>query len=338
MNLSQITLKPLSNSQKQKIIDDSGIKSILQSISSSNLQSQEIDLFFINLSNMINNYIKEYDIAWLNFNKSFKITIQSGNFQGNERKAKTFIRVLEKGIFLLEYIRETITGQKINTVFIGKDSSGQVVEIDKRNTSYKLALSTWSVGGNNFVNLAYTNVIQKQIKDLQKDIEENYSVQDIYERIWEVKSQYLAIKKEKTGKDYQRYFDWVDAEIIKRYRNKDRKVSLSRSLTTRHYDKLRKEIHRDKVTAVQSGDSGLDQVKKITFNTKNQINFARQSLIRGHFDKMQQALKLSRSDLVKVLKELFTFDSQIVRDKASQIANKEAIQKFDFLIDILSKI
>ena len=195
-------------------------------------------IFLQQLRLVVEAYLKEYDRNWLRFEQSFNLknkiqtkameeNIQSAymnlrNQQGSDLIAKDFIRTLEKGNILLEYIRKVLTGQTIVTNFTVKGSENEIYLADKSEVPYRLVLSTYGASGNNFVSLAYDINVSSVIKDFQtgiiKDMQK-ITETDIYSQIMIAKEGYLLDLEQKAAakgekKNYPRRYDATDAEIF----------------------------------------------------------------------------------------------------------------------------
>lgn len=345
--LDNITVDPLAPSEKAAMLREAfgGI---------SELSASNLALFLQQLSILTSNYLAEYEKNWSRFEKSFNLmnTINNipqntnlnsaymrlRNQQGNELIAIDFIRTLEKGNYLLEYIRQLLTTQTIATNFTVKSDS-DIYYADKSQVSYKLVLSTFGASGNNFVSLAYDVNIDATIKLLQSSIESERNKvtgTDIYTRIMQVKDGYLIDLERKAAargqtKDYPRRYDATDAEIFdlmkQRLENSDIS-SLSHALTVSTYRKMRKEMGGRggyRTSSTQLGDVGLIQDKMVS-QAINRVNFARQTLIYNRFKELDLILKSANMTQIKnAFLRMFTEKQQRVGDNISRAANKEAI-------------
>lgn len=346
-NLSNIKVDPLTSVEKQAMLKDSFGE--LAEINATNLY-----LFLSQLQIVVTNYLQEYERNWLRFEQSFNLinkinTIsQSDNLhsayarlrnqQGHERIAIDFIRTLEKGSYILEYVRQLLTLQTITTNFTIKASDGEIYYTDKNMANYQLVLSTFGASGNNFVSLAYDVNIDSTIETLKSSIEQNlYKITgtDIYMRIMEVKDGYLADLKARhpeRAKSYIPRFDSTDAEIFnllqQRLKNAD-VSSLNRALTISTYRKMRKTMGGRggyRTTSTQLGDVGLIQDKLISQKTK-QVNFARQTLIYNRFKELQRILQTQNMNEIKAgFLRMFTERQSRVGDNISKAVNREAVK------------
>lgn len=344
--LDNITVDPLTPSEKATMLKEAfgGI---------SELNASNLALFLQQLSILTSNYLSEYEKNWSRFEKSFNLinTINNipqdanlnsaymrlRNQQGSELIAIDFIRTLEKGNYLLEYIRQLLTTQTIVTNFTVKSDS-DIYYTDKSQVSYKLVLSTFGASGNNFVSLAYDVNIDATIKLLQSSIEaerNKVTGTDIYTRIMQVKEGYLAdlrVKYPERAKSYIPRYDSTDAEIFdllqQRLRNSDIS-SLTHALTVSTYRKMRKEMGGRggyRTSSTQLGDVGLIQDKMVSQAT-NRVNFARQTLIYNRFKELDLILKTAnRMEIKNAFLRMFTEKQSRVGDNISRAANKEAIK------------
>lgn len=345
--MGSIELDPLSIDQKQRIIQQS-----FGDITS--LNAENISLFLAKLHITIKQYLIEYETNWTLFEQSFMLmdkisSLNKGdnitsaymrlrNQQGNSRHAENFIRTLEKGSFLLDYIRTMLTGQSISTNFTIQGADGEIYYTDKSQVNYKIVLSTYGASGNNFVSLAYSVDIDSAIADLKNNVGKQNTLitgTDIYARIMEVKNEYLQqLEKEAAArgqkKSYIPRYDSTDAEIFdlmqQRLTGGDIK-SLSRALTATTYRKMRKSMGGRggyRTSATQLGDVGLTQDKMLTQKT-NQVNFARQTLIHNRFKAMDTALtSLDKNIIKQSFLSMFTEKQSRVGDNISKMANREA--------------
>lgn len=311
-------------------------------------------LFLQQLKITVDAYLKEYDRNWTRFEHSFNLknrietreaseNLQSAyirlkNQRGNDLIAEDFIRTLEKGNILLEYIRKVLTGQTITTNITVKGSEDEIYMAEKSEVPYRLVLSTYGASGNNFVSLAYSVDVSAAIKTLQTSIHKDmYKIvgTDIYSRIMEVKDGYLddlRSKNPKRAKSYVPRFDSTDAEIfdLMAQRLKTGDVNaLNRALTVSTYRKMRKEMGGRggyRTSQTQLGDVGLIQDKLVNYQT-NQVNFARQTLIRGRFADLHQALMtMNTSEIKNTFLRLFTEKQSRVGDNISKMVNREAVK------------
>lgn len=347
VKISEISVDPLSAGEKQALIDEAfnGI---------SEVTAQNISIFLQQLKIVTDSYLREYDKNWLRFEQSFnlknriqtKITdenLQSAymrlrNQQGSDLIAKDFIRTLEKGNILLEYIRKTLTGQIITTNFTVKGSENEIYFAEKSEVPYRLILSTYGASGNNFVSLAYSVDVDAAIKAFQDSINKDmYKITgtDIYSRIMQVKDGYLEDLKQKNPEKTKSYiprFDSTDAEIFdlmsQRLKTGDLNV-LNRALTVSTYRKMRKEMGGHggyRTSQTQLGDIGLIQDKLIS-QQANQVNFARQTLIRGRFAELDKALSTANPTEIKnTFLRLFTEKQSRIGDNISKMVNREAVK------------
>lgn len=345
-NLSQISIEPLTPEQK-KIIVQEAFGDI------SELSAENIQFFLSQLHIVVKKYLKEYNDNWLRFDKAFNLSnkistlpadkrtsseyIRLKNQQGNKKAAEDFIRTLEKGNFLLQYIRTLLTSQTINTNFAIK-TNDEIYYVDQKKVNYKIVLSTFGSSGNNFVSLAYKVDVDKTINDLKESILDNtYSIKgtDIYNRIMEVKNGYLQLLKAEAlarGKKvyYTPRFDSTDTEIfdLLQQRLKTGDVSsLNRALTVQTYRRMRKTMGGRggyRTSTTQLGDIGLTQDKLVSQKI-NQVNFARQTLIYNRFKSLDIALSSTKTtDIKKMFLQLFTEKQSRVEDNLSKMVNREA--------------
>ena len=312
-------------------------------------------LFLQQLRIVTETYLKEYDRNWMRFEQSFNLKnriktksseenlksayMRLRNQQGSDLIARDFIRTLEKGNILLEYIRQVLTGQTITTTFTIKGSENEIYMTDKSEVPYRLVLSTYGASGNNFVSLAYDINVDKAIQTLTKGLTENEKRQkmitssDIYSRIDVVKKQYLDdLNSKYPKKKYKPIFDSKDVEIfdLLSQRLASQEISsLNQALTKSTYIKMRKAMGGRggyRTSSTQLGDVGLIQDKLITQKT-NQVNFARQTLIRGRFESLNQALMtMNHSEIKNTFLKLFTEKQSRVGDNVSRMVNREAVK------------
>ena len=311
-------------------------------------------IFLQQLRLVVEAYLKEYDRNWLRFEQSFNLknkiqtkameeNLQSAymklrNQQGSDLIAKDFIRTLEKGNILLEYIRKVLTGQTIVTNFTVKGTENEIYLADKSEVPYKLVLSTYGASGNTFVSLAYDINVSSVIKDFQtgiiKDMQK-ITETDIYSQIMIAKEGYLLDLEQKAAakgekRNYPRRYDATDAEIfdLLEQRLKGGEIkSLSKALTVSTYRKMRKSMGGRggyRTSQTQLGDVGLIQDKLVNQQT-NQVNFARQTLIRGRFADLNKALiTMNNSEIKNTFLRLFTEKQSRVGDNVSRMVNREA--------------
>lgn len=349
MKMGQVEVEPLSAEQKNQIIRES-FGDISQ------LTSENIALFLARLQITIKQYLTEYETNWRLFEQSFKLmdkisNLNSGdnvtsaymrlrNQQGSSRYAENFIRTLEKGSFLLDYIRSMLTGQSITTNFTIKGDEGEIYYVDKQEVNYKIVLSTYGASGNNFVSLAYSMDVDTTIQQLKNNLMtgnngKSITETDIYARIMQVKDEYLReLEREAAAKgkkkSYVPRYDSTDAEIFdlmkQRLEGGDIK-SLTRALTMTTYRKMRRTMGGRggyRTSATQLGDVGLTQDKMIT-QKNNQVNFARQTLIHNRFKTMDTALtSLDKNTIKQAFLSMFTEKQSRVGDNISKMANREA--------------
>ena len=260
------------------------------------------------------------------------------NEEGHAIYVQNFIRTLEKGNLLLDYIRMMLTGQAIETYFTIKGSDDEIFYTDKSNVNYKLVLSTYGASGNNFVSLAYEVDVKATIAQLKNDLnQQTFSIKgtDIYARIMQVKDEYLIDLEQKAAaegkkKKYPRWYDSKDAEIFdlmkQRLESGDIK-SLTKSLTMKTYRNMRRTMGGRggyRTSSTQLGDVGLSQDKLVTEKV-NQVNFARQTLIKNRFEDMNKALlSLDKNTIKQMFLTLFTEKQSRVDDNISKMANREA--------------
>ena len=79
-----------------------------------------------------------------------------------------------------------------------------------------------------------------------------------------------------------------------------------------------------RTSQTQLGDVGLIQDKLVNQQT-NQVNFARQTLIRGRFADLNKALiTMNNSEIKNTFLRLFTEKQSRVGDNVSRMVNREA--------------
>lgn len=348
IKMDDIEVNPLTLNQKQQIIEDSFGK-IAQ------LNAENISLFLAKLQIAIKQYLIEYNTNWKLFEQSFQLMnkiselkdntenlnssyMQLRNQQGNKEYAERFIQTLEKGNFLLEYIRSMLTGQNIITNFTIKNNNDEIYYVDKSQASYKLVLSTYGASGNNFVSLAYKIDIPATIQELKNSaygINNNITGTDIYSRIMQIKDEYLKDLEKKAimrgqKKSYIPRYDSTDAEIfdlLKQRLESGDIQSLNRALTLSTYQKMRRTMGGRggyRTSSTQLGDIGLTQDKMVTQQI-NRVNFARQTLIYNRFKDMDTALSsLDKNTIKQMFLSLFTEKQSRVGDNISKAVNSEA--------------
>ena len=207
------------------------------------------------------------------------------------KSVEEFIRVLEKGKIVLEYIRQFLTGQKIKTEFILRTSDNNIISTNSDNVSYSYVLSTYGASGNNYVSLAYhlDSTIGQTISNLRED--RNKKIINIANKIGKKEVDYNVIQqkmlavKEKIYKTV--YFDSKDAEIFYKLLNTP---STIKNLTPTIYKKYRSQMGGGggiKTTALQAGDIGDTQIKLFSNRT---VNVMRQTMIIDTFKKLDQEL------------------------------------------------
>lgn len=354
IKISEIQVQPLTKGEIDKIIKESFGEI-------SEINSNNILLFLQQLKIVIDNYLIEYDKNWARFELSFHIKnrilsksdgektssayIKLKNQQGDELIAKDFIRTLEKGNILLEYIRQVLTNQIITTNFTIKGSENEIYFSEKSNIPYTLVLSTYGSSGNNFFSLAYNIDVNNAIKSLQENIEqEQYKVTgtDVYSRIMQVKDGYLEVLKKKNPKKAKSYvprYDSTDAEIFnlmnQRLKNGDLN-ELNKALTVAAYTRMRREMGGRggyRTSQTQLGDVGLIQDKMISQRI-NQVNFARQTLIRNRFSDLEKALSsMNNREIKNTFLKLFTEKQSRINDNISKMANREAVKNIKELFN-----
>lgn len=357
--VKDIKLEPLSQSEIQDLL-----KQIFNNYSDQLNPKEDIFGFLRATQQVVNDYIQEYDKAWSLFNSSFQLEktrkaqmaklsadasvydkqnvyVNLKSNQGVQSKGERFLRTLEKGYIILEYIRNTLLpDHQIQTEFTIKDRSGSVYRVNKHNVPYKLVLSTYGASGKNFVSLAYSfNVTKANMDALRNALGEELKQIDttsIYQRIMSVKPEYLQRKAELTGKTYYPSFDSKDAEIFnllsQMAQRQGETFNVDAVLTVSYYEQLRRDMGGSgggggpKTTAFQVGDVGLIQDKMISAST-NAVNFARQTLIRKSFLELQKALAtltegaVDTLEIKKGLLSLFTANGDIINDDITREVN-----------------
>lgn len=357
--VKDIKLEPLSQSEIQDLL-----KQIFNNYSDQLNPKEDIFGFLRATQQVVNDYIQEYDKAWSLFNSSFQLEktrkaemaklsanasvydkqnvyVNLKSNQGVQSKGERFLRTLEKGYIILEYIRNTLLpDHQIQTEFTIKDRSGSVYRVNKHNVPYKLVLSTYGASGKNFVSLAYSfNVTKANMDALRNALGEELKQIDttsIYQRIMSVKPEYLQRKAELTGKTYYPSFDSKDAEIFnllsQMAQRQGETFNVDTVLTVSYYEQLRRDMGGSggsggpKTTAFQVGDVGLIQDKMISAST-NAVNFARQTLIRKSFLELQKALAtltegaVDTLEIKKGLLSLFTANGDIINDDITREVN-----------------
>ena len=342
--LSDIEVKPLTAVEQEQILKNSF-----------EYLADEATFDFANflqrLTPIISNYLKEYKTNWQLFENSFNLVntinartkdsnltstyMRLRNQRGSEVAAQNFIRTLEKGNLLLNYIRQVLTTQSIDTNFTIKGENGEIYYTEKHNVRYNLVLSTFGSSGNNFVSLAYKVDVEQTIQDLKSSIEgksANITQEDIYMRIMTVKLEYLKELEMRNKRKYPPRYDSKDAEIFdlmqQRLKNNDI-ISLNKALTKATYQKMRKAMGGRggyRTSSTQLGDVGLIQDKLVS-QKENQVNFARQTLIYNRFLQMEQALLSQDKIIIKnTFLKIFTEQQSRVGDNISKAANREAVK------------
>lgn len=315
--------------------------------------SQDIYAFCKQIGGVAQSYCSEYDAAWIKFDRAFKIEqqaqflrekqIQQGKtrinynslasrVQGNRSAAVQFIRVLEKGNLILEYIRSQLNLSTINTDFTVRTQQG-IYLLSKNQVNYKYSLSSWGASGKNFVSLAYSVNIQKTLDDLKEDVkqyqidkkelEENYLPYSI-----------IMAEKDKYLKTYYpnalpRY-DSKDAEIYEIY--KQQHISNEDFM---RYAKYRETMGHGGVqaTAFQGGDVGLKQ-EKLVSSKNSDVNFLRQTLIRRYFIELKRMSEsITPEECKNILLKLFTQKEEEVNNGISKMTNEEMREIIGALFD-----
>lgn len=353
----------LSEKDKKKIQN-----MLLQGASQEN--AEDFRIFLLNLKDMTVKYLTEYKRAWAYFNNSFEIekTVEKNkpiddsldkdekekqmmkayrswsNQQGKVAAAKRFAKVLLKGQYILELIRESLTGQTLETVFYIKDSKNNVKKVDKAQISPKIVFSTFGASGNNFVSLAYhlPDTVLKTYNQIEEDSNNLDYQNEIHTKIMNLKPAYLN-RKYGNEHNYISRFDSKDAEIMEMYlQNKD--SMLLNSLDVERYDLLRQSVGGgggQRSTMLQSGDIGLTQVKM--FGSNRDVNFLRQTLVYKSFSDIANALNdlsnINTQRLEEVFLKMFTnkykSTTNDLGDAISKSVDEESQRKITELLNIL---
>lgn len=356
----------LSNKDKQQIVD-----TIFKGASFKNAEALRDFLF--NLQKVTENYLRDYEKIWKSFNNSFKIekTVKDNkpdnniidkdekdkqmmkayrswsNNQGSIAAAKKFAKVLLRGQYILELIRELLTAQSLETIFYIKDpKSNNIKKADKTQISPQIVFSMYGASGKNFVSLAYhlPNTILKTYNQIEED-SNNLDYQDkIYKKIMDLKPDYLDIiaqRRQRNREDYTERFDSKDAEIMEMYlQNKD--SMLLDSLDVGRYDLLRESVGGgggQRSTMLQSGDIGLTQVKM--FGSNRDVNFLRQTLVRDSFVEINRALKdltnikNLEETFLKIFTNTYKNTSNNIGDIVSETVDAESQKAIVELLNIL---
>lgn len=339
-----------------------------------NITSENLDEFLKLLSKDIQDYLKEYEKAFRNFqvanrlvrqikNLSFSRTLEDSDqskedkkgviiarqkYRNEKKETQNFILILQKGQKLLHQIRQLLTGQVISTVF--------TIEIDKKlyrvseemlKGYLKPILSTF---GNSPVN-PFSLALELDINSLREDLinfnEKRIDQDDIYNMIWSVKTPYLQKKwqgrkdsryKSKRYIDSRRVFNSKDAEIYDLIsQSKDFSV-----LTVEHYEQLRASMGGMggyRTNQLKLGDVGLVQDKFIS-EKFNSVNIARMQLIYNNLKRLNSALSSNNKEKIKqALLQTFTEKEKNLKEDIDKQLTQEAKKMIEELfVNKLDKI
>lgn len=245
------------------------------------------------------------------------------NFFKEVQQHPKFIKFVEQcdlGYSLIQQLRTDLTGQTIKTVFVFQDSNGNPIILDESDISFdkfaKFGMMNNSSTLSNPFQLAYS------IQDLKSQVsqltESRESFQNkLYQKAQEIGNWILKLKEKRKMKKQE--LDAWDAEIMLLGAQLDKDENWLKY----QYNKLRKNVTTQEgknSTWVEAGDSGLIQVKFLSFDNKLQdIVYAKFSTIRNTSQEIIQALRTS--DLSKL--------QQIYTEKVDNNTNKvnEALAK-----------
>lgn len=265
-----------------------------------------------------------------------------------QKDIEDFINVLQEGKFLLNLMRQKITGQTITTKVAVVTGQNSVYYVDESQLSYKLVLSTYGSSGNNLFSLAYKVDIDQVIEKCKSDLlsKKNddggmgISSSDIYNMLVYNKQQYLEKLKrehpENPDKYKLRWWDSKDTEIFELYKQTYLETDLDylSQLTSQRYINYRKSMGGsggEHTTATQIGDVGLVQNKKVSIG-QTSVNVMRQTMIKNHFVAIKKALEtMSPEEIKNCLQKLFSAKESLVKDSVTKMANEEAKKAIDLL-------
>lgn len=287
----------------------------------------------------VNDYMRENSVLRkmknsldTNSRNSNKISgLTRGKYQNNKKSTQKLMATMLKGHSLLMQIRETLTGQSINTKFIIQ-VDGKFYQIKESQIDPNLVLSKFGGGTvSNPFSLAYQIDLQ-MLQDCQLLKEENEITNtDIWQTIYSLKRPYLDEKSKITHREYPNiFFDSKDAEIYELYAQQTGNIP---ELTLSEYAALRKEMGGGGGYATpfyKLGDIGSVQVKyfNLSKSQKNAtVNFARFSLLRDRLRQLNEILLLANPlDMKQALISFFTEkeDNISIKAQISKEFNKAA--------------
>lgn len=272
--------------------------------------------------------------------RSNTITLSKNKYLNHKRFTEELKQQMNYGHDLLLEIRAAITGQEISTKFmISVDNKTYVID-EKKIKDLSRVFSKFGGGTiSNPFSLAYEmdSSIAQYLNNLVAEGEaEEISGGDIWTQIWQHKIKYLQELENKNNKKYNPFYDSKDAEIYMLHAGNPPGGGWDISaLTTEKYIALRKEMGGGGGYATafyKLGDIGLTQVKFFNIHNdteKVRVNYARFSLIRDQFRKLQKIFHYQSSyQIGQALLGFFTEKSSNIlsEDTVTQTLNNAAKQ------------
>lgn len=349
-SLSSIEVDPIDTS----FLVEEGFEKLFSQIEG------EVTLNMFEFKAMLQTFLSQYDVAWNQLNEALKFQERAEKFKtsekytgGNlssafsglrvsnnyEQLVKNYIQILDKGRNILSFVRQKITGQVITTNISVTADEQSTYYLSQDQVPYKLVLSTYGAGGNNFVSLAYkvdiNQVLENEKLQVLASLEDSkskdlISSKDIYWKVYNNKTDYLKYLEAKNHRKYTRqWWDSKDAEIFDLYKqlylNKEADIYL-KTLTAKRYMNYRKSMGGGggyHSTASQTGDVGLSQDKTVKKGSST-VNVMRQTMIRGHFQSLLNAANIGAGALKRTIRELFSEKQSRVNSEVTKMTNKEA--------------
>lgn len=341
-------MSPITDNFVDESFADQGIDSAIQN------HSAALSELILSLRTKVNSYCAEFNEAATkyelanNLGDKMKRALDPGKHRGekmmisasayrNELEAtKNFRSVLKKGHSLLLEMRETLTGQHINTKFIISVEGGKTYMVNESDIAAETVLSRFgSTTVSNPLSLAYE--IDANIEPTLQSLVETEKAQmiegtNIWNEIDKCKAAYLEkLSKQNNRKYEKRWFDSKDAEIYTLYSGYPpgggEDIEL---LTADHYESLRKSMGGQGGYAsafYKIGDIGLTQVKYFRIKKDSKtvaVNFARFSLLRDRFRQLSDIL--AGSDYQQIgtaLRDFFT-ETHDISENITRKMNEEA--------------
>lgn len=311
--LNKITVPPLTKQQKANIVKTLRKAAV-------DLHGGQLQQYFIALSKVILNYMNDYNRVWAPFHAlekkgsvigrelemgQMKMTARALSSEQKKAlehwysqakwldesitatKVQELIYVLQRGLYILQYIQQQFTGQQIDTIFHVKHE-GKIIAVSEENLPMSIILSTYGASGENYVSLAYQleGDITKLIQELEKTKKATVISGDQYWNvIWEA--------KEALGWS-NKYYDSKDAEIYQLISSNETEFM---NFNVNRYRELRDITGAGSgaKTQLQGGDIANKQMKLIT----SQVNFARQTLIQKNLLLLYNSLQSGNINSIK---------------------------------------